>query len=121
MTTVVTFGPAIVDTYDTLDGDRAAIDTIRELGLTRLLAVRLDSGDLPTLARRTRALLDEAGLAHVQIFASGGLDEYDLGAVPHDAVDLHEPVPSPVHISPYLHDLMARVSRKVAPSAVPGV
>jgi nicotinate phosphoribosyltransferase len=68
----------LVDTYDTLHGVRAAIDTIRQLGLTRPLAVRLDSGDLSTLARKTRALLDEAGLAHVQIFASGGLDEFDL-------------------------------------------
>lgn len=78
----------LVDTYDTLDGVRAAIDTIRELGLARPLAVRLDSGDLPTLARRTRALLDEAGLAHVQIFVSGGLDEYDLERFRDDALPI---------------------------------
>ena len=38
-------------------------------------AVRLDSGDLADLASKTRAMLDEAGLHHVEIFASGGLDE----------------------------------------------
>lgn len=84
------FRTFLVDTYDTLDGVRAAIDAIHELGLARPLAVRLDSGDLPALAQRTRALLDEAGLAHVQIFVSGGLDEYDLerfrtGGLPIDA------------------------------------
>jgi nicotinate phosphoribosyltransferase len=68
----------LVDTYDTLDGVRAASGVIRELGLSRPLAVRLDSGNLPTLAHQTRQLLNEAGLAHVRIFVSGRLDEYDL-------------------------------------------
>ncbi|MGH2590450.1 MAG: nicotinate phosphoribosyltransferase, partial [Actinomycetota bacterium] len=36
----------LVDTYDTLNGVRTAIDVIRELGLTDHLGVRLDSGDL---------------------------------------------------------------------------
>jgi nicotinate phosphoribosyltransferase len=48
---------------------------IHELGLTGPLAVRLDSGDLPTLAGETRRLLDAAGLPDVRIFVSGGLDE----------------------------------------------
>jgi nicotinate phosphoribosyltransferase len=76
----------LVDTYDTLDGVRTAIDVIRELGLAGPLAVRLDSGDIAALARQTRQLLDEAGLALVQIFASGGLDEYDLERLRREAV-----------------------------------
>jgi nicotinate phosphoribosyltransferase len=68
----------LVDTYDTLRGVAAAIDVIRDLELTGPLAVRLDSGDLEQLAVATRRLLDGAGLAHVRIFASGSLDEYDL-------------------------------------------
>ena len=76
----------LVDTYDTLDGVRTAIDVIRELGLAGPLAVRLDSGDITALARQTRRLPDEAGLAHVQIFASGGLDEYDLERLRRDGV-----------------------------------
>jgi nicotinate phosphoribosyltransferase len=68
----------LVDTYDTLNGVRTAIEVIQELGLTDNLAVRLDSGDLDDLSRGARALLDEAGLRGVRIFVSGGLDEYEL-------------------------------------------
>ncbi len=68
----------LVDTYDTLSGVEAAIAVIREMGLTRSLAVRLDSGDLAALARETRRVLDAAGLPQVRIFVSGGLDEHDL-------------------------------------------
>ena len=68
----------LVDTYDTLEGVEAAVRTIRELGLTESLAVRIDSGDLAGLAREARRLLDGAGLPEVRIFVSGGLDEHDL-------------------------------------------
>ena len=68
----------LVDTYDTATGVANAIGIIRELGLDDPLGVRLDSGDLVALARETRRMLDEAGLPHVRIFASGGLDEYAL-------------------------------------------
>ncbi len=70
--TAVTF---LVDTYDTMQGVRAAIEVIGELGLTGQLGVRLDSGDLGVLAVKTRRLLDGAGLQGVRIVASGGLDE----------------------------------------------
>ncbi|WP_433225614.1 nicotinate phosphoribosyltransferase [Microtetraspora malaysiensis] len=68
----------LVDTYDTLSGVRAAVDVVRRLGLTGPVGVRLDSGDLGTLAREARRLLDAAGLRHAQIVASGGLDEYAI-------------------------------------------
>jgi nicotinate phosphoribosyltransferase len=68
----------LVDTYDTRNGVRHAIDVIRELGLSDHLGVRLDSGDLDALARQARALLDEAGLTAARIFASGGLDELEV-------------------------------------------
>jgi nicotinate phosphoribosyltransferase len=70
----------LVDTYDTLNGVRIATKVIGELGLgpSGRLGVRLDSGDLETLARDARAILDEAGLPNVRIFASGGLDEIDV-------------------------------------------
>lgn len=70
----------LVDTYDTVKGVQAAIGVIRDLGIGDGLAVRLDSGDLADLARRTRRLLDDAGLEQVRIFVSGGLDEYDLAS-----------------------------------------
>jgi nicotinate phosphoribosyltransferase len=69
----------LVDTYDTLDGVRRVIELSRKLGARfRVRAVRLDSGDLGDLAKRTRGLLDEAGLGQVKIFASSGLDEYEI-------------------------------------------
>jgi nicotinate phosphoribosyltransferase len=68
----------LVDTYDTLNGVRTAIEVIHELGLAGNLAVRLDSGELETLARQVRVMLDRAGLPDVRIFASGGLDELEV-------------------------------------------
>jgi nicotinate phosphoribosyltransferase len=68
----------LVDTYDTLDGVRTAIDVIGDLDLRDNVGIRLDSGDLAGLARAARAMLDDAGLHRVRIFASGGLDELDL-------------------------------------------
>jgi len=70
----------LVDTYDTLAGIRKVIDLSRELGPDfRVHAVRLDSGDLCDLAFRARRLLDDAGLRAVEIFASGGLNEDEIG------------------------------------------
>ena len=42
----------------------------------RLLGVRLDSGDLAYLAKRTRKMLDDNDLEYVKIVASNQLDEY---------------------------------------------
>lgn len=80
----------LVDTYDTLNGVRTAVDVIRDLDLTGDLGIRLDSGDLDALSRRARGILDDAGLGHVRIFASGGLDELSIhelvrGGAPIDA------------------------------------
>ena len=68
----------LVDTYDTMQGVRTAIDVIRELGLTGAIGIRLDSGDMVSLAARSRSVLDAEGLPQVRIFASGGLDEYAI-------------------------------------------
>ena len=70
----------LVDTYDTEAGAekvaRLAPQLARE-GI-RVKAVRLDSGDLAEHARKVRAILDRAGCKDIGIFASGGLDEYEL-------------------------------------------
>jgi nicotinate phosphoribosyltransferase len=73
----------LVDTYDTLEGTRKAAVVAREMKEQghALRSVRLDSGDLLDLSRRTRALLNAAGLPEVQIFASGGLDEFEVDAL----------------------------------------
>ena len=66
----------LVDSYDTLEGVRKVIKLASELGPDfRVRGIRLDSGDLGLLARKARALLDDAGLERVQIFASNRLDE----------------------------------------------
>src|SRR5712691_1312397 len=75
----------LVDTYDTPNGVRNAIGTIRELGIGGALGegvgVRLDSGDFDALSRESRKLLDTAGLERARIFASGGLDELEVEAL----------------------------------------
>jgi nicotinate phosphoribosyltransferase len=68
----------LVDTFDTVEGVRTAIDVARELGLPNL-GIRLDSGDLGELARTSRRLLDEAGFRGARIVASGSLDELEIG------------------------------------------
>lgn len=69
----------LVDTYDTIKGVENVIELARELGdAFQVSGIRLDSGDLGALAHQTRKLLDRAGLDKVGIFASGGLDEYEI-------------------------------------------
>lgn len=60
----------LIDTYDTLEGARRAA----ELG-PGVRAVRLDSGDLASLSREVRGILDRGGLEQTKIMASGDLDE----------------------------------------------
>jgi nicotinate phosphoribosyltransferase len=67
----------LVDTYDTLEGVRNAIEAgrkLRERG-EDLMGVRLDSGDLAYLSIRARQLLDENGFHDTKIVASNDLDE----------------------------------------------
>lgn len=64
----------LIDTYDTIDGVEKVINLVRERKLD-VRGVRLDSGDLGWLAKEVRARLDAGGLPHVEVFASGGLDE----------------------------------------------
>jgi nicotinate phosphoribosyltransferase len=70
----------LVDTYDTLCGTRKGAVVGEELKKHghHLQAIRLDSGNLLELSRKARAILNEAGLSEVKIFASGGLDEFQV-------------------------------------------
>lgn len=63
----------LLDTYDTIEGARHAA----KLG-GPMWGVRLDSGDLRSLARQVRGILDEAGLREAKIMASGDLDEFKI-------------------------------------------
>jgi len=70
----------LIDSYDTLQGARNAVEVAKEMAARgqRLQGVRIDSGDLASLAEAVRRIFDEAGLKEVKIIGSGGLDEYDL-------------------------------------------
>ena len=68
----------LVDTYDTLrSGVPNAIKVFKELkaaGHTPK-GIRLDSGDLAYLSKKSREMLDEAGFPEAMICVSGDLDE----------------------------------------------
>src|SRR4029077_20723036 len=68
----------LVDTYDTIRGVKNAIEVVKSLNLKGRIGIRIDSGNLRGLAQRGRPLLDAAGLKDVRIFASGGLDEFQV-------------------------------------------
>ena len=70
----------LLDTYDTEAAAKKVVSLAPRLardGIT-VRGVRLDSGDLAAHARQVRAILDQGGLPQVRIFASGGLDEWQL-------------------------------------------
>lgn len=70
----------VLDTYQTSQGIENAIIVAKELQDQgrELYGVRLDSGDLVTISKKVRSVLDQAGFNKVKIFASGGLDEYSI-------------------------------------------
>jgi nicotinate phosphoribosyltransferase len=80
----------LIDTYDTLHGARLAANAARRLAKDgiRVQRVRLDSGDLLTLAQGVRRILDEEGCPEIQIFASGDLDEFRV----RDLLDAGAPI-----------------------------
>jgi nicotinate phosphoribosyltransferase len=73
----------LVDTYDTLDGVRHAIEIGRKLeaGGHRFIGIRLDSGDLAYLSKEARRLLDEGGFPDAAIAASSELDEHIISSL----------------------------------------
>jgi nicotinate phosphoribosyltransferase len=83
---VNTLGPGttlLVDTYDVDQGIRTAV----EVAGPDLGAIRLDSGDLPTLATHARALLDELGATKTRIIVTSDLDEYAIAGLMAAPVD----------------------------------
>ncbi|MVA76755.1 nicotinate phosphoribosyltransferase [Auraticoccus sp. F435] len=73
----------LVDTYDV----EQAIRTGVELTSGRLGAVRLDSGDLPAVARDVRRLLDGLGATSTRIIVTSDLDEWNIAALAGAPVD----------------------------------
>ena len=73
----------LIDTYDTLEGARLAARLGRPLW-----GVRLDSGDLVSLSREVRGILDDAGLHDAKIFATNDLDEHRISQLLRDGACL---------------------------------
>ncbi len=73
----------LVDTYDTIDGVRHAIQVGAELRKSghALAGIRLDSGDLAHLSIEARSMLDAAGFPDAKIVASNDLDETLIGNI----------------------------------------
>jgi nicotinate phosphoribosyltransferase len=62
----------LVDTYDTVEGAKLAMDVARDAGVD-VAGVRLDSGDLTALSKEVSDIVEDAG-----IFVSSGVDEYAI-------------------------------------------
>lgn len=75
----------LVDTYDITEGvNRAVRAAGPELG-----GVRIDSGDLGIITRQVRAQLDGLGATRTKIVVSGDLDEYAIGALRAEPIDVY--------------------------------
>jgi nicotinate phosphoribosyltransferase len=73
----------LVDTYDVAKGIATAV----EVAGPQLGAIRLDSGDLPTLATAARRQLDELGATGTRIIVTSDLDEYAIAGLMAAPVD----------------------------------
>ncbi|QMW68495.1 nicotinate phosphoribosyltransferase [Mumia sp. ZJ1417] len=73
----------LVDTYDVAEAVRLGI----EVAGTDLGAVRLDSGDLPLLAKQVRRQLDDLGATATKIVVTSDLDEYAIAGLAAAPVD----------------------------------
>ena len=73
----------LVDTYDTRQGVERAV----KVAGTDLGGVRIDSGDLASVASEVRAQLDELGAVNTKITVTSDLDEYAIAALAAAPVD----------------------------------
>jgi nicotinate phosphoribosyltransferase len=67
----------LIDTYDTEQGARKVVELAPRLQADGIAirGVRIDSGDLTTMAKKVRRILDDGGLRDVIILVSGGINE----------------------------------------------
>ncbi len=75
----------LVDTYDITEGVKRAV----KVAGPQLGGVRIDSGDLGIITRQVRAQLDALGATGTKIVVSGDLDEYAIGALRAEPIDLY--------------------------------
>lgn len=81
----------LVDTYDTISGIKNAIEVGKELRAMgqKLLGIRLDSGDLCSLSKIARKMLDEENFTETQIVASDCLDEQSIKRLKSDGAAIN--------------------------------
>ncbi|MDA8290641.1 MAG: nicotinate phosphoribosyltransferase [Actinomycetota bacterium] len=116
-------GPAttlLVDTFDVESGVEHAVDAARRAGASGPGAVRIDSGDLASLALSARRQLDRLGASATRIVVSSDLDEHvleSLGGAPVDAYGVGTSVATGAGAptAGFVYKLVA-----VAPSGAPG-
>jgi len=70
----------LIDTFDSIEGVKNAIRVAKRIFRSGagLVAVRIDSGDLLSLSKQVRELLDQASLLNVKIMATNDLDEFAI-------------------------------------------
>jgi len=81
-------GPGTTLLIDTFDVQEGVATAVRVAG-TELGAVRIDSGDLPTLVAEVRAQLDSLGATRTRITVTNDLDEYGIAALAASPVDAY--------------------------------
>lgn len=79
----------LLDTYDPIRAAGRVVALAPALAAHGVVikGVRLDSGDVGAQARTVRAMLDEAGLTGIDIFASGNMDEERIRALADTPID----------------------------------
>lgn len=86
-------GYVLIDTYDSIRGIKRYIEVARELSAIgmRPTGIQLDSGDILSLSRTARRMLDDAGFRDAKVFAMGNLDEYKVSALEraHAPIDVY--------------------------------
>ena len=75
----------LIDTYDIHEG----VETAIRVAGTGLGAVRIDSGDLPSVVSAVREQLDGLGAVNTRITVTSDLDEYLIGALSGSPVDAY--------------------------------
>ncbi|HDD64857.1 MAG TPA: nicotinate phosphoribosyltransferase [Firmicutes bacterium] len=63
----------LIDTYDTIQGAKKV-----KMAGKDIKAVRIDSGDVISISKEVREILDRDGMEKTGIFVSGDLDEYKI-------------------------------------------
>lgn len=84
---VAAFGPEttlLIDTFDI----KTAVETAVRVAGTKLGAVRIDSGDLPSLVRNVRDQLDSLGATETAIVVTNDLNENTIAALRGAPVDV---------------------------------